>query len=305
MSMTLEELRRDTLGVVAAWLPCRGSDDRAMVPLTHPEYAMAAFYYSCQSVEDLEKSDKIVNQSVKSTTATAYWFLAIEALINANLKIACGLTNASFDKYSAGDLGNRIRGLAEITKIDLKDYYKAGLFARLQDFMTFRNELFHDRFFDTERAYKHTSFSPLAHLLNQVDVIQASVIALESFIAFGRLYPGVELMPNIKVEKDDSFGWMPYDKLHDELTVPYFERALQKHKLSSSVERSPVIHCLPETKIAPKGSVRICIKAVQEEKFHFKPNEEKSSIGVELFAKIREQIKVAKDTFPLPNYSRG
>jgi hypothetical protein len=68
-----------------------------MVPLTHPEYAMGAFYYSCQSIEDLENSGKIINQSVKSTTAIAYWFLAIEALINTNLKIACGLTNTSFD----------------------------------------------------------------------------------------------------------------------------------------------------------------------------------------------------------------
>jgi hypothetical protein len=197
-----------------------------------------------------------------------------------------------------------MRGLAEIIEVDLKDYYKAGLFTHLQDFMTFRNELFHDRYFDAERSYKHTSFSPLAHLLNQVDVIQASVIALEAFISFGRLFPGVELMPNIKIVKEDSFGWMPYDKLHREVTLPYFDRALSKHKLSSNVERQPIIHRLPETKIAPKGSVRICVKALQEEKFQFKPNDEESNIGAELFAKVQGHIEVAKDTFPLPNYSR-
>ena len=73
----------------------------------------------------------------------------------------------------------------------------------------------------------------------------------------------------------------------------------------SSVVREPKIYRLPETHIAPKGSIQVIIKAEQERHFNFTPNSERSNIGAELMDLIRKQIKVSKDTFPLPNYTRS
>ena len=59
-----------------------------------------------------------------------------------------------------------------------------------EEFKTFRNEIFHDRIFNSEVTFNKTKFSSIPYLANQVDIVQSSVIALEIFEAFRFVYAG-------------------------------------------------------------------------------------------------------------------
>ncbi len=102
-------------------------------------------------------------------------------------------------------------------------------------------------------------------MANQVDVVQASIIALEIFQAFRFVYPGLDLMPDIFIQKNSSFGFVKYDFLCKEVILPLFSEALSKHNLDTDLVAEPLEIKLPESSILQKGDVNIVIRAFRND----------------------------------------
>ncbi|WP_190675378.1 hypothetical protein [Nostoc sp. FACHB-190] len=299
----MEDLRKDNIGQIYAWFPKKGDNESSRLLITYPYYSIKAFYFSCQNLEQLEHSKNIINQGNVSISAVGFWFLAIEAFINTLLKIACFLVNRDFKKLRGKDINGRISAIFDILQIEKNEFQRSGIVPKLEEFKTFRNEIFHDRFFDSEVQFYKTSFSSIPYMANQVDVLQASIIALEIFQAFRFVYPGCDLMPDIFIQKNTSFGFIKYDLLYKEVMLPLFYEALNKHSLDTNLATEPLEIRLPESSILQKGDVEIQIRADHQENLVYSANNTETNIGATLFDKVRDYIKInEEETFPPPKY---
>lgn len=302
--MKLEDLRRDNLGETAAYFPKDGANSK-LVAVTYPHYCIKAFYMTCESLEQLEMSKTMINPGNKSLLAVGMWFISVEAFVNTLLRITCRFRNDSFNELKKREIGSRLSSLLEVLEVDKKAFYSSGIFQRFEEFKAFRNEMFHDRTGETELAFNKTKFSSVPHQANQVDAVQAAIISLEIFHAFRYVYAGLDLMPDIFVQKDDSFGHVKFDLLYSKLLRPFFYGVLVKHKLTSDLTLAPTLMELGVSRIAAAGDVGIVIKAIQEDKFKFLPNEQDTSIGFGLLADIRASIELnTAEHFSVGNYVR-
>ena len=302
--MKLEDFRRDNLGKTYAYFPKDGTNTK-LASVTYPDYCIKAFYMTCESLEQLEMSKTIINPGNKSLLAVGMWFISVEAFVNTLLRIACRFRTASFDELKKRDIRSRVSSLLEVLEVDEKAFYTSGIFQRFNEFQAFRNEMFHDRTGETELVFNKTKFSSVPHQATQVDAMQAAIISLEIFHAFRYVYAGLDLMPDIVVQKGDSFGHVKFDLLYTRLLRPFFCGVLVKHKLTSELMLDPTLMELDVSRIADACDVGIVIKAVQEDKFKFLPNEQDTSIGSGLLADMRASIELnTAEHFNVGNYVR-
>jgi hypothetical protein len=133
--------------------------------------------------------------------------------------------------------------------------------------------------------------------------VQGAIIALEVFHAFRRVYRGLDLMPDISVKKKGSIGFVKFDAMYKTLLRPFFAAVLNKHKLTSALILDPALIELGTSEISASGDVAIVVKAAQDQVFTFAPNEQETSIGADLLAKVSDAIAIdTADSFLLPRY---
>lgn len=300
--MRLEQLRENDIGTSVAWIPSLGPD--AMTRLTYMQFSHLAFYNSGQQIEQLEMSTAQINQGNFTQATVGLWFMAIESYINSILRISCLIKGMSFDDIKKKELDARIKILFAILDVDKIPFY-SGTFQKLEEFKRYRNELFHDRTNDTPLAFHKTSFSGNPFFANQVDVMQAAVVAMQVFNSFRHVVPRIDLMPQVMVTKEDSFFYEKVDALFSQVLCPYFQKCLSKHTLTSSVDLHINVTRLGESPIFSAFPIEVVVKAVPDEKYHVRPSQDKTRFGEELFNLIRDSITFdTKNTFKIGNFYR-
>lgn len=302
--MKLEKLREDDIGTVSAWVPKLGNGPNSKTRLTYPHFSQLAYYYTAQQIEQLELSETIIRQGNSTQTTVGLWFISIESYINSLIRIACLSTGDSFESFKTRDFGARITILFNILKIDRTPFYK-GPFQRLEEFKRYRNELFHDRTNDKPLEFQKTLFSGNPMFANQVDAMQASVIALEIYEAFRYVFPKIDLMPQIMVPKETSFFYLPMDRLYNEVLRPYFDATLSKHALTSSIELNIEKVNLEVSPIFQSEEIRIIVKVDSGADYVYPPSNKKTNLSHGLLEKIRNEIMFdTEHKFQLANYYR-
>lgn len=303
--MRIEDLRKENIGEIYAWFPAKGNHEKDMILVTYPHYSTKAFYFSCQSLEQLEKSKNNINQGNTNISAIGLWFIAIEAFISSLLKIACVLKQDNFTKFKRHSLNSRLSTSCKLLQINYESLHKEGIFQKLEEFKTFRNEIFHDRYDYSYLTFIKTAFSPIPYLANQVDVLQAAIIAFEIFHAFRFVFAGLDLMPPIFVTKADSFGFIKYDILYQEVMRPLFLESLKKHNLETTLKTSPIKAQINESRIVKSGEIKFIVKAQPKIDFLHQANNNDSNIGETLFNKVRDHITINPEThFQVPDFTR-
>lgn len=300
--MLLEQLRENDIGNTVAWIPSLGPN--AMICLTYMQFSQLAFYYSAQQLEQLEMSIDQINQGNAVQATVGLWFMAIESYINSILRISCLVKDVSFDEIKKKELDARIKILFDMLGVDKMPFY-SGPLQMLADFKMYRNELFHDRTNDKSLVFHKTSFSGNPFFANQVDVMQAVVIAMQVFNSFRYVIPRVDLMPQVVISKENSFFYEKLDVLFSKLLCPYFQACLLKHALTSDVDLHVDVACLSESPIFLNVPVEILVKAVPDEKCHVVPSREKTRLGEELFGLIRQGVTFdTENNFKDANFHR-
>jgi hypothetical protein len=302
--MKLEDLREDDIGTVLAWFPKFGDNASSKTPLTYPHFSGLAFYDTADQIRQLEFSNWRISQGNATQTSVGMWFISIEAYINTLLRITCLAMGKSFDSFKTKDFGARIKTLLDILEVDRTPFYK-GPFQRLEEFKRYRNELFHDRTDDQPLEFQKTSFSKNPMYANQVDAMQASIIALEVYEAFRYVLPNIDLMPQIMITKASSFFFFPIDRLYNEMLRPYFEATLSKHSLTSSIDLNIEKANLEISPIFQNTEIRIIIKAISDSRFDPPVSKQQTNFGLNLFEKIRNEVQFDTEThMKMANYHR-
>ena len=147
------------------------------------------------------------------------WFLALESFVNSLCKVASLIKDDNFKEIAKQDLSSRLTYAIISLNYNEIEIKKSGIYNRINEFKTFRNELFHDRNIGSEVVLKKTNFSTNPILSNQVDVFQSLIIYLEVALLFRFSIPGLDLMPNISIGNSSVFHFDKLDILYNEYLV--------------------------------------------------------------------------------------
>lgn len=303
--MKLEEIRECDIGKTIACIRAPGQIQQAMTELTYLGMSQTAFNVSLEQLRLLESSiGRQVNQGSAIQVAVSFWFMSLESYINSILRIACIATSRNFEEVKKKDFAPRISMIFDFLEVDPLPFYK-GTFQRLEDFKTYRNELFHDRTNFGRLKFHKTVFSGNPFYSNQVDVMQAASIAIEVFNKLRHLIPSVDLMPKIRVSKGQSFFFQDIDVMYKMVLVPYFRRCLEKHGIESEVALFQDETPLDESKKIKGININILMKHEFDEKYRIVPNPIETNHAEDLMSIIRsEQDFDDTQSFKLGNFRR-
>jgi hypothetical protein len=244
---TLEDLRDEPLiGEVAYRI-----DETTIHPLLFHDFAHTAYYLTVGALQNFEDADAI-GSGPYVVPAIAFWFMALESYISTIYKACLSLENVLLAAGWTLPFGT-------ITKTDqiadkttavkrwiVSDCAPSEPVSRLREFATFRNKLFHDL---TEAAprttYSHTFFSPKAEKCNQVDLMEALNVSLETFGYFRHVFAGTDLMPSIMIGATSE----KLDVLVDEVVRPTFAEVLIAKGLHSEI-KIQLTECCPAELLA-------------------------------------------------------
>jgi hypothetical protein len=192
--------------------------------------ANGAFYMTIDALNRMQSRESIGGNEC-CVPAISLWFQSTESYISTLYKIAQEESTA------------KVRTIKETRKIlekfdELNSYLSTGtsqapqLRNRIQEFATFRNILFHDLTMVKTPQYSHTLFSRNADKLNEVDLFQSLLIAIDTFSYYRHALKGVDLMPQIYI--NNQFGGL--DILAKEILFPSFGDILMKKGLSTKLQ---------------------------------------------------------------------
>jgi hypothetical protein len=300
--MLLEDLRAEELGRVFAFVRCPAGAAAERVALTFHDLAIQGFYLTCSSLEELENARGLWSAGRYGPTPAVVWFNALEAFVNAELKVFCLGLGQDFGAHRSKTITSRIDALLHVADVERARLRESGILRRINDFSQFRNEILHDRFVNHPLSFHHTSFSPVPYSANQVDNIQAALICVELFQWLRRLVPGVDLMPSIYVTVRDSADFVKLDRLMSEVLHPYFVDVLAKQNLASGITLAVPNESLDASPRLQPGQVQVAIRAHQTLSAWPAPAESRTTIGETYMERIRESCTVAAGCFRVPDY---
>ncbi len=300
--MKIENLRKDDLGRISLYFPLKGEKQ---LPFTYPEYCIKAFYLTCQGLEQLESSASTIQQGNTIHQSIGLWFIGVEAYINTILRASCYLCEGDFNKIKKKDLDCRLNSIFDLLNLEKKVFHKSGLLPKINEFRTFRNEFFHDRTYENELQFHKTVFASIPFQANQVDAMQAAVIALDIFNVFRNVFTGLDLMPDIYIQKDQTFGFVKYDIVYEKLLKPFFKKCLLKHRLETGLDMEPLSLILQSSEKIKEREISVIIKHSQEDEYKWPANSEETTIGNSLLKDVADNIETNSETFQVPRYQKS
>jgi hypothetical protein len=205
-----------------------------ILPFLFHDSSNAAFYMTIDALRRMQQSESIGTNNY-CIPGIGLWFMSTESFISTIYKIiqehqratsgTVTLTaNKVIDKF-VGIVSYCSNGAAPMP----------GLRNQIQEFATFRNTLFHDLTFIRVPANHHTLFASHANKLNEVDLIQAAIIALDTFTYLRHTFDTVDLMPNIWISNQFDKA----DTLFNEIIATSFTRILACKGLTTSLSLRP------------------------------------------------------------------
>ncbi len=300
MTHQLEDLRTERLvGEVAYFFL---SDEPQ--PLLFHGYAIAAYVNTLNALEGFEKQDAI-GPGPYVLPSIIFWFLSSEAYISMCYKAALQLEDRLGAEGRATPVGvpldrtnNVTNKLRAVERFLTGEVASSSPHARLQEFASLRNDVFHDLTTPLpRRIYHHTKFSPRAEKANEADMIQAMLVAIEAFSYFRYLFYNADLMPSLHVGE----GFEKLDVLARDVVLPAFHEVVAAKGLSTSLPTSP---SLPMINVETRLLFRIAISHAGPTAPTTPLPDGKLRVQRLHDAAIARTSQPTSTTFAVPNYTR-
>jgi hypothetical protein len=265
----LEDFRFNDIG--GSYLTLHKSPDQKIF-MAYRKHAILAFNLTLSDISILENATHTVHTGTQSNTALSLWFLTLESYVNTLIKLCCVKNNIAFKEFKNQDLSQRLTSLIKLLGLDIRPFNQNKIFAKLNEFTQFRNDIFHDRHFGEEVSFKHTVFSPIPIFSCQIDVIQAYLILLELSSMLRYVIPGLDTMPSVILQNEHVAVWEKLDIAYQKILNPYIVSVLEKHQLKTKLNLE--VPAVQEFKSAlfQNGEISCHITVDQEPEFDFPLN---------------------------------
>lgn len=263
-------------------------------------YISLAFNILYGDLNKLENATVISENNTKNIISLIY--LATENLINSLIKailIKNGKDN-EFDNIKKKNIVTRCADLIELIGEKKDDVYKAtNVCGILQEFTTFRNEIFHDRFLDNKISFKHTNFSSEYTNIGVYDAIESLRVYIIINRTFSKCIDKYNLMQNVIMRKDHSYYFERVDYLYEHLLIPYYKSILSKHHLTTKYPFD-IVNYYQWKNFINSEEIFPLIKATPDKELK---KCKRTNLGEEFYAKIVKQKKIKPGTFGIPNFT--
>jgi len=200
-----------------------------ILPFLFHDSANTAFYLTVDALKAMQDSP-VIGPTQYGIPTVNMWFLAVESVISTLYKIVFE------DSQSKTPLKQTQKILDKVGDID--SYISVGkavasrMRNQLTEFATFRNTLFHDLTHVKRPSYSHTVFAVRAEKMNQVDLMQAVIVAVNTFGYYRAAICSIDLMPKIFINAQ----FEAVDILAKEVLFPAFSEILVDRKMTTDLK---------------------------------------------------------------------
>lgn len=213
------EIRKEPpVGVMAIW----GNGLSQPLPILSEGFFNDALKMTNELLDSFDSAQfRYVNS--KLLNCIGLWFLAMESGISTVFKILS--LNHEIEKYR-----NLPEKFAEIPKIVGSNIIPSSLqVSELQEFCCFRNATFHDLYYERkDTQYTKTLFSKIPAYANEIDMIEAARISINSLNFYRYAIQGVSLIENSR----------DIIRVYQENLLPRFHEIMEKKKYNPVIFRS-------------------------------------------------------------------
>jgi hypothetical protein len=300
--MTIEQLRYEDIGQMYVSVGDEGATNGKSFLLYFHEYVQISYSLTVQALAHLEGDRIVLTSNQYCLPALSYWFISTESFINSIWKVISEINqDIVFSEIKKKDISQRIRMLLDILEVDKEDFYRAGVFQAFQDFVTFRNDIFHDRQHGEQHTYNHSCFSKVPPFINQVDILQAMQIAIGVFNMFRYVLPAKDIMPEAVIHPSKSKAYEKIDTLYNEIIYPSFYSLIKKHNLDLASDLSLNSSAPVSTRFFDGVTINFHTYAFLRSNHSF--SQKRSSFIKDYHAAFVKDIYIEPGTFELPNYT--
>ncbi|MDH4088703.1 MAG: hypothetical protein OEV04_16895 [Nitrospira sp.] len=203
-----------------------------ILPFLFHDSANTAFYMAVDALKAMQDSP-VIGPTQYGIPAVNMWFLSVESLISTLYKI---VLDDSESTKSRGAVRKTQKLLEKAEQID--SYISGGkatpsqMRLKLTEFATFRNTLFHDLTYVKRPTYSHTVFAVKAEKMNQVDLMQAIIVAVNTFRYYRGAIHDIDLLPKVFINAQFD----AVDLLSEEVLFPAFSEILGSRQMATDLK---------------------------------------------------------------------
>lgn len=200
-----------------------------ILPFLFHDSANAAFYMAVDALKAMQDS-LVIGPTQYGIPAVNMWFLSVESVISTLYKIVLD------DSKSSGAVEPTQKLLEKVEQID--SYISGGkakpskMRLKLAEFATFRNTLFHDLTYVKRPTYSHTVFAARAEKMNQVDLMEAIIVAVNTFRYYRGAIHNIDLLPKVFINAQFD----AIDVLTEEVLFPAFSEILASRQMATDLK---------------------------------------------------------------------
>lgn len=269
-----------------------GSDPR---PLLFHETATTAFYVTIDALNRFQNLDP-VGASPYVIPALGLWFMAAESYVSTIYKVA------QLDAAQRGTEAVPLTSRLPLKYTAIEDHFGAAIprpkTPRLEfiEFCALRNTLLHDLTGIKQPTFNHTLFPTAVENVNELDLFQGLIVAINVFTYFSNLFPEADLMPSVAIQGAQE----KIDALTTEVLFPAFADLIEAKGLDTSLAL-----ILGDTRIAAEAPAPLffMIKCAGDSAPSVAPT--KPLIAWEYFNIAATKRPVDDDKFEVPRYTRA
>jgi hypothetical protein len=293
MTERLEDFR-DQVPVGTTGYIYGGSEVR---PLLFHETAQTAFFVTIDALNRFQAYDFIGANSYVVPTI-GLWFQAMESYISTAHKVAQLDANlrGTTPALESKTLPSKFAAIEEHFGAALPGPDKPRL--AFIEFCTLRNMLFHDLIGVKRPEFHHTFFAPAVENINEVDLFQSLIIAVDVFTYFRRLFPAADLMPSIAIQGAQE----KLDVLTEEILFPAFTDLLAAKGLTTDLS---LVLGSNEIQAEAPTPLLICIKTESDANAPVQISPKRQKVAWEYFNQASAKRPVDEDKFEIPRYTRA
>lgn len=194
-------------------------------------YVNIAYVY----MENLLKATETLNGNLikkrdnNSLQVITWSFMAIESFISFLLKLYYCNDEDGFKEIISEPLINRMKQIFNIFKIKLHKRQKSTINSYIDDFCTFRNDIFHDRILRITRTYKKALFSKCVNEYNLSNTIQSYSTMINLFHSFRYIIESYDFISKILFKEQNKIFNIDLEHVYTNYQIHTLTRVLRKH----------------------------------------------------------------------------
>lgn len=292
--MLLEDFRDNNFGRSALSL---NTSPQIIINLKYDMYAIDAYNFTSTCLRDLEISRENLNNGTDAVSAITMWYLSLNSFIDSLLKVFLLRSGIMIESNSLPSLADRYLFIINILSHEVLDSEK-NILEKLSDISLFYQNLHLDLKDESKLVFKTANFSSNPFFINQIDVFQCMMIALEVFERLRFVIKGIDMMPNITVQT--ASGKVVFEKLsvlHKNAMVPIFTDILSKHKLETKLKYFEKFIQLPVSNIFEENHVVFVSKIEEDEKYKWKLNSSNTEIFLQHYSNFVKKYEGREEQF--------